>query len=587
MIKALKLGNLPNGLNQYNKESLVADVTAATIVTVLLIPQSLAYALLAGVPPEVGLYASILPLIAYALWGSSRTLSVGPVAVLSLMTAATLGSVVDPNSSSAAADYLTAATTLALLSGVFLTIMGLLKLGFIANFLSHSVISGFITASGVIIALSQMKHMLGVSAHGDTLTELIPSLLSHVSELNFFSLSLGALVLIGLLLIRSQLGSLLTGFGIAKQKASTLVKVAPILVIVASIIAAALFNLEAKGVALTGAIPAGLPSLQFSLPSWELIKALSLPALMLSIIGYVESISVGKTLAAKRAQRVEPNQELLGLGAANISSAISGGFPVTGGFSRSVVNFDAGAQTQAASIFAALGIALASLLLTPWLYYLPKAALAATIIVAVITLIDFSMLKTTWSISRRDFWAALTTIIVTLFLGVEPGVACGVALSLGIHLYQTSVPHIAEVGLITGTEHFRNVRRYQVETCPRALCLRPDESLFFANAAYLEEVINRLVYERDAVAHVVIQCSAINEVDFSALETLEALNERLSNQGIALHLSEVKGRVMDTLGRAGFLEHLSGEVFLTQYQAFTHVCQLTHGTPFDSSHLKE
>lgn len=560
-------------LRDYRREDMFADLNAALIVTVLLIPQSLAYALLAGVPPEVGLYASILPLIAYAIWGSSKTLSVGPVAVASLMTATTLGNVVDANSATAATEYLIAASTLALLSGVFLLAMGLLKLGFIANFLSHSVISGFITASGIIIALSQLKHIFGVSAQGDTLLTLVPSLWSNLPSISWLTLLLGMIVFSCLLLIKSRLARVLVCLGCTTQRAAMLVRVAPMLVVISSIGAVATLTLDSQGVAVTGSIPSGLPSLSLTLPSWALVETLTMPALMISIIGYVESISVGKTLAAKRNQTIDPNQELVGLGSANLSSALSGGFPVTGGFSRSIVNFDAGARTQAASVFAALGIAIASLFLTPWLYYLPKAALAATIMIAVMSLIDFSILSKTWKLSRQDFWAVTTTILLTLTLGVEAGVACGVGLSLAIHLYHTSKPHIAEVGLIEGSHHFRNVKRYQVQTHPEILCLRPDESLFFANAAYLEEVIHGLVYRRDAIAHIILQFSAVNEIDYSALETLEAINQRLLEQGILLHLAEVKGPVMDNLTKAGFLDHLGGAVYLSQFQAYETVYQ--------------
>lgn len=551
-------------LRGYSRESFIQDLIAAIIVTVLLIPQSLAYALLAGVPPEVGLYASILPLVGYALFGTSRTLSVGPVAVISLMTATSLGSV----AAQGTASYITAASVLALLSGVFLLAMGLLRLGLITNFLSHPVISGFISASGVIIALSQLRHVFGISAEGDTLTELLPSLVESIGNTHLPTLAVGLFVLGFLYLAKTRVAEWLSRIGMNRHSASLLAKTAPIFGVLISIAAVYLLNLGDMGVALTGAIPAGLPSLSFTVPSLELVESLAVPALLISIIGYVESISVGKTLATKRRQKVDANQELLGLGAANVASAISGGIPVTGGFSRSVVNFDAGAVTQAASIMTAVGIALASLFLTPVLYYLPKATLAATIIIAVLSLVDTAILRQTWRFSKSDFLAVLTTIVITLLFGVEIGVASGVGISIALHLYRTSKPHIAEVGLIEGTEHFRNVRRFHVETVPEILTLRPDESLFFANAGYLEDQISEAVYERDAIAHVILLCSAVNELDYSALEMLESLNHQLADQGIKLHLSEVKGPVMDRLKSTGFLEHLSGRVFVSQYEAF-------------------
>ncbi|MFT6405717.1 MAG: SulP family sulfate permease [Marinomonas primoryensis] len=551
-------------LKNYSRVQFGQDATAAFIVTMLLIPQSLAYAMLAGVPPEVGLYSSILPLVLYAVFGTSTSLSVGPVAVASLMTATSLAAIAEQGSAS----YLTGAITLALLSGVMLVIMGVMKLGMVTNLLSHSVISGFISASGIIIALSQLKHIFGIQAHGDNVVTQILSMLESIGDFKPVTFVVGVSVVLFLLLARRYAKRFFLMLKVSEASAASLAKTAPIVGVLSSLGIVYAFDLQAHGVAITGTIPAGLPHLSLSLPSFELIKSLALPALMISIIGYVESISVGKTLGAKRREKVKPNQELIGLGAANIASGVSGGFPVTGGFSRSVVNFDAGAVTQLAGVMTAIGIMIASLVLTPVLFFLPKATLAATIIVAVTTLIDFSILKKTWSFSRSDFYAVLATIIVTLLFGVEVGVASGVGLSILLHLSRTSRPHVAEVGLIEGTEHFRNVKRYEVKTSPNLLCLRPDESLFFVNAAFLEDYIIDSINKRQEITHVVIQCSAVNEIDFSALEMLESLNNQLLTLGIKLSLSEVKGPVMDHLECSGFLQHLSGRVYLSQYQAF-------------------
>lgn len=556
-------------LKTYNRGQFSQDATAAFIVTMLLIPQSLAYAMLAGVPPEVGLYSSILPLVLYALFGTSTSLSVGPVAVASLMTATSLAVIAEQGTAS----YLTGAITLALLSGAMLVIMGVMKLGMVTNLLSHSVISGFISASGIIIALSQLKHILGIQAHGDNVVTQLLSMLENIGQFKPMTFVIGVSVIAFLLLARRHAKRFLIMLKVPEASAASLAKTAPILGVLSSLTIVYLYDLQSHGVAITGHIPAGLPTLMFTLPSLDLIKELAMPALMISIIGYVESISVGKTLGAKRREKVKPNQELIGLGAANIASGVSGGFPVTGGFSRSVVNFDAGAVTQLASIMTALGIMIASLLLTPMLYFLPKATLAATIIVAVTTLIDFSILKKTWLFSRSDFYAVLATILITLLLGVEIGVASGVILSIALHLYRTSKPHVAEVGLIDGTEHFRNVKRFQVITAPNLLCLRPDESLFFANATFLEEHILDTISQRKDINHVVIQCSAVNEIDFSALEMLEALNAQLTSLNIKLSLSEVKGPVMDHLECSGFLQHLNGKVYLSQFQAFKDITQ--------------
>ncbi|WP_288129541.1 sulfate permease [Microbulbifer sp.] len=549
----------------YSLSTLQKDLLAAVIVTIMLIPQSLAYALLAGLPAEVGLYASIAPLVAYALFGSSRTLSVGPVAVASLMSAAALGQVAAQNT----ADYLLAAMLLALLSGLFLLLLGVLRLGFLANFLSHPVISGFITASGILIAVSQLKHLMGVAASGDNLPELLHSMLAGMGEINRYTLVLGTAVVGFLIWSRGGVVALLRRLSVSENTASLLVKAAPVVGVIATILLAGGLDLEGRGVQLVGEIPGGLPS--FGLPNFSLtlLQQLMVPAIMISIIGYVESISVGKTLAAKRRQKIDMNQELIGLGAANMASGLSGGFPVTGGFSRSVVNFDAGAETQMASVMTAIGIALAAMFLTPYLYYLPKATLAATIIVAVLSLVDFSILQKTWRYSPSDFFAVMITIVVTLLFGVEIGVSCGVVASIVLFLYRTSKPHIAEVGLVEGTEHFRNIQRHQVRTVPQVLSVRVDESLMFSNAAFLEERIYSDIAATPELKHVILMCSAINEIDWSALEALESINDQLQTAGICFHLSEVKGPVMDALAKSGFLDQLSGKIFFTQYEAFT------------------
>jgi SulP family sulfate permease len=296
-------------------------------------------------------------------------------------------------------------------------------------------------------------------------------------------------------------------------------------------------------------------------------KELAVPALLISVVGFVESVSVGQTLAAKRRQRIEPDRELVALGASNVGAALTGGFPVTGGFARSVVNFDAGAQTPAAGAFTAVGILLAALLLTPALYFVPQATLSATIVVAVLSLVDLSILRSTWGYSRADFSAVVVTLLVTLAAGVEAGLIAGVTLSLLLYLFKTSRPHIAEVGLVPGTEHFRNVLRHEVKVSERLASLRVDESLYFANARALEDRVNALVAERPQLAHLVLQCSAINDIDASALESLEAINQRLADSGVCLHMSEVKGPVMDRLQRTDFLRHLNGQVYLSHFRA--------------------
>ena len=554
----------------YTRDTATSDLVAAVIVTIMLIPQSLAYALLAGLPPEMGLYASILPLVAYAIFGTSRALAVGPVAVVSLMTATAIGQL----GLATPGDIALAAITLAFLSGVFLTLIGILKLGFLANFLSHPVIAGFITASGVLIAASQLKHILGIDAGGHTLVELGISIARHIGDTNPITLGIGVSATAFLFWVRTGLKPLLHKAGLGPRLADILAKAGPVAAVAVTTLAAWAFGLGEHGVRLVGAVPTGLPPL--SAPSFDLSmwRTLLLPAVLISIIGFVESVSVAQTLAAKRRQRIDPDQELIGLGTSNIASALSGGFPVTGGFSRSVVNFDAGAETPAAGAYTAVGIAIATLLLTPLLFFLPQATLAATIIVAVLSLVDLSILKKTWDYSRVDFAAVSATIVLTLLAGVEVGVSAGVLLSIVLHLYKTSKPHVAEVGLVPGTQHFRNVLRHKVDTLPGVLTLRVDESLYFANARFLEDYVLGRVADCENLDHVVLMFPAVNEVDHSALETLEELNRRLAEQGITLHLTEVKGPVMDRLQRSHFLHDLSGRVFLSQYDAW---CALKPG----------
>jgi len=547
----------------YSRATLSNDLLAALIVTIMLIPQSLAYALLAGLPAEAGLYASIVPILLYTIFGTSHALAVGPVAVVSLMTATALGNIVEQGTMG----YAAAALSLAGLSGVMLLAMGLFRLGFIANFLSHPVIAGFITASGIIIAASQLKHIFGIDALGHNLFELVASLWAHAEQVNWITASVGVAATGFLFWVRRGLGPLLQHFGVGAGLAGVLVKTGPVAVVVATTFAVWAFGLADQGVRIVGEVPQSLPPFTVPSMSLSLLEQLLLPAFLISIIGFVESISVAQTLAAKKRRRIDPDQELIGLGAANIGASLTGGFPVTGGFSRSVVNFDAGAETPAAGAFTAIGLAVAALLLTPLIYFLPKATLAATIIVAVLSLVDFSILKRSWNYSKADFAAVLVTIVVTLAVGVEAGVSAGVGLSVLLHLYKSSKPHIAEVGQVPGTEHFRNLLRHEVITDPRVVSLRVDESLYFANARFLEDKIQNRVADDKDIRHVILQCSAINEIDLSALESLERINERLREMGVKLHLSEVKGPVMDRLKEQHFLSDMTGDVFLSQYEA--------------------
>jgi SulP family sulfate permease len=411
---------------------------------------------------------------------------------------------------------------------------------------------------------------------GDNLLQLLPQLWHNLPSLHVptSAMGLGALAL--LLLVRREFKPALKRWGVAAGTADVLSKAAPVAVLLLSIALAAGLHLADQGVRVVGAVPQGMPPLtlpSLSAGSWALAQALWVPALLISLVGFVESVSVGQSLAAKRRERIDPDAELRALGLSNLGAGLSGGFPVTGGFSRSVVNFDAGARTPAAGIFTAVGLALAALFLTPWLFHLPQATLAATIMVAVLTLVDVGVFARTWRYAKADFIALFLTFGLTLSMGVEAGLIAGVSASVLLLLYRTSRPHIAVVGQVPGTEHYRNVLRHAVLEQPGILGLRMDESLYFANARFLEDAMALHVAARPGLRHVVLQCSAVNDIDASALESLETINERLQTSGVQLHLSEVKGPVLDRLQRSHLLAQLSGQVFLTHHQAVMALAQ--------------
>lgn len=551
-------------LKNYSGDTLVSDGLAAVIVTMMLVPQALAYALLAGLPPEVGLYASMIPLVAYALFGTSATLAVGPVAVASLMTASALGGIAE----SGTPEYLGAAIVLATLSGLMLFAMGLLRLGFLANFLSHPVISGFVTASGILIAGSQLGPLLGIQGGGHNLLEMIEGLWGQLAATNRITLFIGSGTLIFLYLCRKALKRTLTGIGLPERLADLCTRAAPVTAVIVTTALAWYFNLGAAGVRLIGEVPSGLPDIRLPSLEPELWTTLMPAAFLISLVGFVESVSVAQTLAAKRRQRIEPDSELIALGLANVAAGFSGASPVSGGFSRSVVNFEAGARTPIAGILTALGIAITTLTLTGLLAFLPKATLAATIIIAVSTLIDLPAIRRTLAYSKADGAAMLATIILTLLQGVETGIIAGVTLSISLYLYRTSRPHSAVIGRIPGTEHFRNVQRHEVEIDDRTVFLRIDASLYFANARYLEDTVLALVSDNPDMKNLVLACQSVNEIDASALESLEAINSRLGDAGIRLNLAEVKGPIMDRLKKTQFCEELTGQVFLSTYDAW-------------------
>ncbi len=556
---------LPDWFRRYQSAWLAGDVIAGAIVTVMLIPQSLAYAMLAGLPPQAGLYASLLPIFAYALFGSSMTLAVGPVAVASLMTATALA----PLASAGSVDYAALAVILSLLSGVMLFVFGLLRLGFLAYFLSHPVISGFISGSAVIIAIGQLKYIFGIQTPRGGIITTLSGLVQGLPTLNVTTTFLGCGALLFLFFARRYLATVLKQVGLSAKSADLSAKLAPMLVVIVATLIVKLGQLDQQElVSVVGSVPSGLPSL--AMPTIELldIQALWLPALLISLVGFVESVSVAQSLALKRNQRITPNKELLGIGAANIASALSGGYPVTGGFARSVVNFSAGANTPAAGVVSAIFMAIVVAVATSWFYYLPHAVLAATIIVAVIGLIDFKTLQHSWHYDRADALSLILTFFGVIFLGVEEGIVIGVVLSLAVVVWRSSRPHMAVVGRVPGTEHFRNIDRHDVELANGLIALRIDESIYFANAQVLEDKIESLVAESTGTRAVLLIMSAVNQLDSTAHGMLDELEKNLQAKGISLQFAEIKGPVLDRLHTTDLGQRMHDRIFLSTHQAF-------------------
>jgi SulP family sulfate permease len=527
---------------------------AAATVMLLLIPQSMAYALLAGLPAVTGLYASMVPLVIYALMGTSPALGVGPAALRSIMSLAAVGAVVTQGS----ADFMAASLLLAILVGALLLIMGVLRMGFVAGFLSHPVLSGFVTASGLLIAMSQWPHIWGTPLAGQNLWVFVHSWWAHGGDFHPLTLVVG-------------LGTMLW-LGLSKRwlQRGLLLKAVPLLTMAVAIVLTQQLGWAAQGLAVVGDIPSG--AMPWTLVSvlgvpWNTTQALLVPALLIAVMTFVEQVSIAQSLAAKRRERIDTNAEMRAMGGANLAAGLTGGFAVGASFSRSVVNDEAGARTPMAGLFTALLLLITALFFTPWLSQLPLAVLAATILMALGSLLDFGSFAKTWRYSRADFAAQALTFGVTLLVDLVSGLMAGVVASLLLHIWHSSRPHIATVGHVPGTEHYRNVLRHEVITHPELLGLRPDESLFFANARFLEDHVAAAVAAQPAVRHVVLQCNAINDIDASGLESLQTIDQRLREQGIALHLSEVKGPVMDRLQRSDWLQNMSGQVFLTHHQA--------------------
>lgn len=547
-------------LRHYRMAWLSGDLVAGLVTAVMIIPQSMAYAMLAGLPVQIGLYASLLPLIGYALFGSSMSMSVGPVAVTALMTAALLA----PMATVGSAEYLQLAIWLALLSGVLLFGLGLLRMGFLANFLSHPVISGFISGASILIVLSQLPHLLGLASLPSTPGQL----LSQWQMANSLVLMMGLVALGWLLYARRRLSAHLQRYGIAPSLATLLARLAPILVVVLGLVMTLLWDLHELGVPVVGALPAGLPSLVWNTPGVATIGALLLPAALISLVSFVESVSIAQSLARRKRQSINPDRELLALGTANVGSALTGGFAVCGGFSRSGVNVEAGANTPLAGVVSAGVIALILLSIAPLFAALPLVVLAVVILVAVAPLIDIAGLRRTWRYDRREGITLVATAAGVILLGIEGGIVLGVGLSIVTQLWRGSRPHVAVVGRVPGTQYFRNTQRHLVETEPQLLAIRVDENIFFANTRAIERAISQALRDYPDTRELVLILSAVNHIDSTGLDMLSELSEGLKEKGIGIHLAEVKGPVMDQLTDTDWLGGLVNEVFPSAHIAF-------------------
>lgn len=556
---------LPQWIRHYQREFWADDAMAGLIATILLVPQNLAYAMLAGLPPEMGLYATIFPLLIYAWLGSSQTLAVGPVAVASLMTSTSLAGMAVV----ASPEYIALAVGLCCLSGLFLALFGFLKLGFLSNFLSQPVLSGFTSGAAVLIALSQLQPLLGLSFSSVSTVDFFYQLFKNLGLINLQTAFIGCGSLLVLWWSKNFFQSLLIKLGFSVRVADLSAKLIPLLVLLLASSLVALLELDSRfGVKIVGQLPQGLSHLLWPKAAWTDFNSLWLPALLIALVGFVQSVSVAKALALRRNEEINANQELIALGVSNIASASTGGYVVMGGFARSAVNFAAGARTQMAGVIAAILMVIILLGFTQWFYFMPQAVLAATIMISISSMVDFVTFKSAWKYDKADAFALVITFAGVLFWGVQQGILLGVALSLGVMVWRSSRPHMAVVGRVPGTEHYRNLDRFTVETQEGLIALRIDESLYFANASAIEEKVWSLIKQYPNTDYVVLIFSAVNAIDATALLSLSKIESNLKQRNIELWLAEVKGPVMDKLKATELGSRLQDKVYLSTHLAF-------------------
>jgi sulfate permease, SulP family len=549
----------------YPRQHLWADVLAGVVVAVLVLPQSMAYALLAGLPAQAGLYVSILPVLAYALVGSSMTQAVGPVAITAIVTFSVLSPIAEPGS----ATYLGLAAALALMSGLLVLAFGVLRLGFLASLLSRPVVSGFISGSAWLILISQLKLLLGVAATGVGAWGQLSAALAQLPQAHLPTVAMASVSVVVLVAARTVLAHVLVRLGLARAVANSSNSKGTRRTTISATAAVVVWQLDLRhGVAVVGAVKQGLPDLGLTLPGLRELGALVGPALILAFIGTVQNIAMTQALAIKNHERVNPNQELVGLGLSNVVASVAGGMPVGGGLSRTAINVAAGAQTPLASVVAAFAMLVLVWGGTAGFARIPLPVLAASIVVAALNMVDIDGFRRAWAYDRADALAWVGTALGVLVLGLQGGIVLGIALSLATLLYRASTPHIAVVGRVAGTEHFRNVERHGVETLPGVLFLRIDESIFFGNLRAIE---NRLMAELAKLSQpraVVLIMSAVNRVDLTGLEALTDLQRDLSARGVALHLAEVKGPVQDRMRGTALLAGLMGRIHLSTHGAY-------------------
>ena len=538
-------------LKTYHPTHFKADVVAALIVLAMLVPQGMAYAMLAGLPPVMGIYASILPMIIYAFTGSSTTLSIGPVAIISMMVFSAL----QPLFAVGSTAYIEAACLLAIMVGIISLILGLFRFGFLIQLISHPVIKSFIIASALLIALGQFKFLLDIPLQTNNIPEFIGSLVNNFHHISFLSVGV-SLAAISILVFLPKW-----------VRSDFLNKTIPLLLVLSSIIVVYAFNLDQHGLKTVGIIPTGLPSFHFPTWNFDLVQKLLPSAFIIAMISFVESLAIAQATALQKRDDLNSNQELIALGLANIAAGINMGFAVSGSLSRTVVNSDAGAKTPMSGVMSSLLMIAVSLYFTSFFQNLPLTILAATIFVSIWKLVSFLPFFETWKYSKADGLAMWATFLGVTCIDISTGLVIGIILTFILLLWRISRPHIAVIGLVEGTQHFRNVSRYDVLTTEAIASFRIDENLNFLNAHVLKGYIITELSHNPQIQHVVINCSSISNIDLSAVEMLEDLNRELLQLGIQLHLSEVKSPVMDRLNSSRLINMLSGKIFLSHYQA--------------------